>query len=220
MKYTILIPLTVSIGLLSFNESAVATVAMQNGFYLGVDVGAANLMDKESHSVNAESHQLGDVGVVGGGFFGYDHCLTQKTRIAIEGFIDALGSQTSIQHAGNTYKMNQQYNAGVRLLPAYLFTPYTLGHLILGYANGRFQIKDNGVYGLVNTRYNKSGFQTGLGLATALPHNFLIRLDALYTLYGSNTNRGTGLPGAPASQFYTNRFSQLAGELALYYKFT
>jgi hypothetical protein len=216
MKHNILFLLTAGMSLLGVTQHV---MAVQNGFYLGVDAGVTNLMDKESHSVFPESHQLGDIGASGGGFLGYDFCLSNKTRMAVEIFVDAVGSQTSIKHAGNTYKMNQQYNAGIRLLPAYLFTSSTMGHVILGYANSRFQIKDNGVYGLINTNYNQGGFQTGLGLATEVQNNFFVRVDALYTMYSSSTHQGAGLVDAPAVQSYTNRFSTLAGEVGLYYEF-
>src|SRR3990167_2261668 len=189
-----------------------------NGFYLGVDAGAANLMDKESHSVASESHQLAAAGPVFGAYLGYDYGITNTFRLALEAFLDATLMQTSIQHAPNTYNMNQLYNMGIRLLPAYVFTAETTGHFIVGYTNGRFKIKDNGVYGMVNSTYNTCGLQFGFGADTALINNFFVRLDALYDIYNSDTKTGTGLAPA-ASQFYTNRFSQLAGELSVYYKF-
>jgi opacity protein-like surface antigen len=188
----------------------------QNGFYIGADVGAADFMDKESHTVTPESHQLGSIGAVGGIFIGYDYGLNNKVRLAVEGFADATDLNTSLQHASNTYKMDQDYNLGLRLLPEYVFTPFTVGHVILGYANGRFHINDNGVYGLINTSYNQSGFQTGLGVTTALKNNIFIRLDALYDTYPSKTNQGVGLTSP--TQSYSNRFSQLAGEFSVIYK--
>lgn len=134
--------------------------------------------------------------------------------------MDATGLNTSLSHAPNTYQMNQRYNVGVRVLPEYVFTPYTSGHWIFGYANGRFHINDNGVYGLINTEYNRSGFQTGAGFTTVLRDNLLLRMDGLYNIYSSNISQGIGLAtSGQASQFYTNKFSQLAGEFSLIYKF-
>ncbi len=194
-----------------------SSLITQNGFYVGGDMGAADFMDKESHSVNPESHQLGAVGAVGGGVIGYDYGINNNYRVAIEGFIDANNLNANIKHAPSTYKMSQQYNIGVRLLPEYVFTPYTVGHFIVGYANGRFTINDNGVYGFINTSYNQSGFQTGAGLTTVLIKNIFVRLDALYTSFPSSTKQGVGL--STPTQNYTNRFSQLAGEFAVIYKF-
>lgn len=201
-----------------FTLSAANIVNAQNNFYVGVDAGAADLMNKESHSVNPESHNLGALGPVAGIYAGYAYSVTSQYQIAIEAFLDGVWLQTEIQHANNTYKMNQFYNVGVRLLPAYAFTPYTFGHLILGYANGRFRIKDNGVYGFINSSFNLSGFQAGFGFDTVLTNNFFIRLDALYDIYSSITKTGTGLTTG-SIQNYTNRFSQLGGELSVLYKF-
>jgi hypothetical protein len=188
-----------------------------NGFYVAGAVGAANLMTKESHSVAPESHQLGSLGPVGDIFVGYDYGFNNQVRLAAEGFVEAANQSASISHGANTYKMEQDYNLGVRLLPEYVFTPFTVGHVILGYVNGRFHINDNGVYGVINTTYHQGGFQTGAGFATAIQKNIFIRLDALYDTYPSSTHTGIGL--TTPTQSYTNRFSQLAGELALIYKF-
>lgn len=200
-----------------FCVSNIVFAGQVNGFYMGADIGAADLMTKESHTVSPESHQLGSIGAVGGGFIGYDYGINENIRFAIEGFAEATNLNTRLQHASSTYKMEQLYNLGIRVLPEYVFTPFTVGHLIFGYVNGRFHINDNGVYGFINTCYNQSGFQTGLGMTTALRNNVFVRLDALYDAYASNTNKGVGL-STPA-QFYTNRFSQLAGEFAVIYKF-
>jgi opacity protein-like surface antigen len=201
------------IALLGISNTAFAA----NGFYIGASAGAADFMNKESHSVAPESHQLGSIGAVGGLFGGYDVDLNNWARLGIEGFVEATSLSTSISHAANTYQMNEDYNFGIRLLPEYVFSQATVGHIILGYVNGRFRIQDNGVYGIINTTYHQSGMQTGLGISTALQNNFFIRLDALYDAYASTTNTGTGL--TTPTQSYTNRFSQLAGELGILYKF-
>lgn len=193
------------------------SVITKNGFYIAGDIGAADLMTKESHSVAPESHQLGSIGAVGGAFVGYDYGFNNRVRFAVEGFIEAANQSASISHGSNTYTMQQDYNLGVRVLPEYVFTPFTVGHIILGYVNGRFHINDNGVYGIINTAYHQSGFQAGAGFTTAVWNNILFRLDALYDAYPSNTSTGVGL--TTATQGYTNRFSQFGGEFAVVYKF-
>lgn len=194
-----------------------SSLLTQNGFYVAGDIGAADFMTKESHSVTPESHQLGSVGGVGGIFAGYDYGINCAIRLAVEGFADVTDLNTNLQHSPNTYEMRQYYNIGLRLLPEYVFTPFTVGHFIVGYTNGRFNINDNGVYGLVNSTYNLSGIQTGLGFTTALQNNIFIRLDGLYDSYPSHTSQGVGL--STPTQMYTNRFSQLGGELSVIYKF-
>lgn len=215
MKWKILL---LFIGISSLVQIGVANTTACHGFYVGGDIGLANFMNKESHSVNPESHQLSSTGLMKGIFIGYDYPMVARTRISFEVFADTMNFQNKIVHGSNTYKMNQYYNLGLRLLPGYIFTPYTVGHLIFGAANARFKINDNGVYGLIKTSYNKTGFQTGLGLTTALINNFFIRINGLYDIYPSSKNQGVSLSGAGSYQRYKNQFSQLGGELSLYYK--
>lgn len=209
--------LLVSVG---FTNIAFADVASNNqsGFYVGVDAGATNLMDKESHSVNPESHQLNVIGPTAGILAGYDYGINAFWRIGIEAFANLTQLSADIKHAPDTYQVKQNYNFGLRLLPAYAFTPCTLGYLIFGYANGQFKINDNGVYGIVNNTFHQSGFQTGLGLTIIASKNVQWRLSSIYTAYSSSTTSGIGL--TTPTQSYTNRFRQLSGELALIYKFT
>ncbi len=190
-----------------------------NGFYVAGEIGAAGLVDKESHSASPESHQLGALGIIGGGYIGYDYFINNKYDLALEFFADATGLNAAIAHEPSTYQRNQSYDIGVRALPGYAFTPSTSGHVILGYTNAAFNISDNGDYGYINTSYNVNGFQTGLGLTTLLKDNFSLRLDAIYDIYASKTKAGAGLT-AGTIQLYTNVFSTLAGELSLIYKFS
>lgn len=191
---------------------SMTNVVMAQGLYLGIDAGIADLLNKESHSINPESHQLSKIGPTAGTYLGYAFDLNEQFYIAAEVFIDGTWVQTKIQHAGSIYTQKQFYNLGMRFLPAYAFTTDTFGHIILGYTNARTEIEDYGVYGLVNSIYSTGGFQAGIGFDTALMDNFFIRLDALYNIYRSNTMSGLSL------QRYTNRFSQLEGEVSIFYK--
>lgn len=209
----------VFIGFLGIATGSFAAIT-DNGFYVGGDIGAANLTNKESHSTNPESHTLGSMGIIGGGFVGYDYGVNCQSRAALEAFVDATGLNTNLQHASSIYKMKQRYNIGVRVLTEYVFTPCTVGHFIVGYVNGRFRIQDNGVYGYVKSAYRRNGFQLGAGLTTTLTDQMFVRVDALYNSYSSHTSKGAALVGTNYPfQFYKNRFKQLAGELSLIYKF-
>lgn len=192
---------------------------IHNGFYIAGDIGPAGFADKEYHSSSPESHQLGSVGIIGGGYVGYNYGINSVWGLALELFADATGFNAAITHQPNTYHHSQDYDLGVRVLPEYAFTPATTGHLILGYTNGRFHISDNGVYGYIDTGYNKSGFQGGLGFTTAMTDHVFVRLDAIYDIYASQTNTGLGL-SAGTWQFYTNTYSTLAGEFSLIYQFS
>src|SRR5580700_11683940 len=111
-------------------------LAAENSLYIGGAIGAANLMNKESHAIQPESHQLGSIGVIGGGFVGYDFGISNMIRFALEFFADGTDLNTDLQHSSKTYQMKQSYNLGFRVLPEYIITPFTAIHLIFGYANG------------------------------------------------------------------------------------
>lgn len=189
----------------------------RDGFYIAGDIGAVGFIDKEQHFSNPETHQVGAMGLIGGGYLGYRTNFLNTYNLALEVFADATGSNSIITHVPFNYRQRQRYDVGVRVLPEYFFTPKTAAHVILGYTNGRFHITDNGVYGFIDAGVNKSGFQTGLGFSTAYTDCLSLRMDALYNIYGSQTNTGNGLT-AGTYQVYRNTFSNLAGELSLVYK--
>ncbi|NCX96916.1 MAG: hypothetical protein EBX41_11040, partial [Chitinophagia bacterium] len=88
--------------------------------------------------------------------------------------------------------------------------------MLIGYTQANFNLIDNGVYGLLNTNFNKSGFQGGLGFTViAMPH-ILVRLDALYSIYASASNTGIGSGLSPSiNQIYKNQFSSLEGNVSI-----
>ncbi|PJD93056.1 MAG: hypothetical protein CK424_03385 [Legionella sp.] len=198
------------------------TPASYDGFYAGATLGLSNLTNKEQHIITPESHQLGSLGILGGGFVGYDYHINEIFNIGLEGFGNATGLNVSIQHdtQGTSYTTNSHYQAGLRVLPGYQFSPSMQGHIILGYSNAHFQVKDSGNYGYINTDFHKNGLQGGLGWTTQIIQGFEIRVDMMYTAFGSQSSTGTGLPssGVP-QQVYTNDFNTLEGDLSLVYKF-
>ncbi|NBX84873.1 MAG: hypothetical protein EBQ95_04595 [Gammaproteobacteria bacterium] len=194
------------------------SILLKDGFYLAGSLGVMNLQDRFNHSYNPEAHQLSSTGILGGGYGGYDYGMTDKFRIAIEGFIDAVGVTTSISHPPYSLNASQKYQAGGRILPEYIFSKNIVGHWIFGYVNGRFNFMDNGVYGYANSGFNKNGFQTGLGFTTILQDNILVRLDGFYNIFSSQTTVGPST-SPPAYQTYQNAFGNLIGEISLIYKF-
>lgn len=192
-------------------------------FYVGANIGAASLIDKENtNNPISDSHDLSAFGVVGGGLVGFDFTLRDQLKLGVEGFANA----TSINISDNqnyapvtSYTVNMRNNLGLRLLPGYAFTPGTLGHVIVGYSSAKFAINDNGNYGIVNSQFRKNGFQFGLGLITALFNNASIRADILYTTYGSQTSYGVTTTTPATTQNYHNNLSTLEGNLVLVYKF-
>lgn len=200
-----------------------------NGLYVGGNIGIADLQDKNTHYISPEIHHLGGIGVIGGGIVGYDYSITEQFKLGIEGYGNATGLNTGIQHFNqttgvqdNSEQMNMRYNAGIRILPGYQYTTDTEGHLILGYSNARFSNIDNGTYGYLDTQFNKNGFQGGIGWkATLFNQHTVLRLDAIYTRYSGQNSLGTGLAGSGSPyQFYNDTFSTLEAELSIIYKFS
>lgn len=192
-------------------------------FYLGANIGAASLIDKENtNNPIRDRHDLSAFGAVGGGLLGFDFTLWCQVKLGIEGFANA----TSLNISDNqdyapvtSYTVNMGNNLGLRLLPGYEFTPGTLGHVILGYSSAKFEINDNGNYGIVNSQFRQNGFQFGLGLIAVLLNDVSVRTDVLYTTYGSQTSNGVTTTTPATPQNYHNSLSTLEGNLALIYKF-
>lgn len=208
----------------AFSGTMGAVVLPYNGLYIAGDIGVANLLDKESTLFAPDSydvHQLSSTGFVGGGMIGYDYSVTEKVRFGVEGFINAAALNVAAEQQYGTYpsyRANMRYDAGVRILPGYEFTPGTVGHVLLGYAYGKFNIKDNGDYGYIDKGISANGFQAGLGMVVPCYfQNLSLRGDALYSTYGSHTSAGLSSTLAPLN--YNNNFATIEGNLALVYKF-
>lgn len=192
-----------------------------NHFYVGGTLGVSSLADQESTYVPLyDKHTLGASGLTGGALVGYNFNLPHQWLIALEGALNVV----SIDIADNqnyapqsSYTVDMRYNAGVRILPTYVFSPTTSGHIILGYVSGGFKINDNGNYGLIHKTFSEGGLQTGVGMDTALSPCVDLRADVLYTNYGSQTSNGltTGLPAA--IQSYHNNLSTLEASLSVIY---
>lgn len=221
MKKTAIIAL-----LLGTNPSFCGTMGPEgaienyNGIYIGADVGLSDLNDSQSTVVPSQSHHLGGFGAVGGGLLGFDYGFTELFKLGFEGFINANGMQAAVRHYTNnaSYKIQSNYNWGFRFLPGIEFTPGSVGHVILGYSNAQFNIKDNGCYGYVNQTFNGNGFQAGLGLSTFIVNSISLRVDGLYTTYIRQTTPGITTIGG--YNVYKNGFSTLEGDVTLSYKFS
>ncbi len=192
-----------------------------DGFYIGADIGVSNLLDKESTLILPAQYRLGQVGLVGGGFIGYDFSLSDRIKFGVEGFGNANNLNLSAQQysLNSEFTVSTKYNAGIRVLPGIEFNPGSVFHVVVGYSNTTFDIKDNGAFGYMDTSVNKNGFQTGIGLTSPIIQNLVLRFDGLYTTYMSQSNRGVTISNPNQYQYYTNDFSTLEGDLSLLYKF-
>ncbi|MCR9191949.1 MAG: porin family protein [Gammaproteobacteria bacterium] len=191
------------------------------GFYIGVDVGVSHLMDNQSTTFPQISRSFSDNGAVGGGLAGYDYIINNRFKLGLEGFMNATDLKFATNNHPNTisYNVRANYNAGMRFLPGMKLAPNVIGHILVGYSNMKFTIKDSGVYGYIDQMINKSGFQCGLGFKITLTRYLSLRTDTLYSTYGTLTSAGNSLSSAYSYQSYVNRFSTVEGEITLVYKF-
>ena len=200
-----------------------STPYLDQGFYLGGNIGIHNLNDKESTTSPPAQHQLGATGILGGGLLGYDFNVNEQLTLGAEWFMNAVGNSVAAEQfytPVSSYTAKMRYEIGARLLPSYILSPRTRGHLILGYSNGNFTLHDNGDFGFIDKQFSQNGFQVGLGAMTSLLtyRSFFLRGDLIYTIYAANTALGIGTQNQ--SQTYENNFSTLTGNLTLTYKFS
>lgn len=204
------------------------TATHLGAYYIGASLGISDLQDTTSHEVTPETHHLSGLGILGGGFVGYNFNFTPKIYAGLEGFANATGLNSSIKHydqatgiQDHSENIRSRYNLGLRLIPGFQFTPENEGHLIIGYSNASFKHSDNGTYGYLDTTFNQNGFQTGAGWKTQFFNpNMLVRLDVLYTVYSGQLSTGLGLPGSDSAlQFYRDEFNTLEADLSLIYQF-
>ncbi len=188
-----------------------------NGVYLGAAIGVADLIDSQSSPPT--THQFSATGISGGGLVGYDSSWYGLVRLGLEGFINANGLKVSASTPNNAYTVTQSYATGVRLLPGYELTSGIVGHVLLGYVNAKFSIQDNGDYGYINQSVNQSGFQSGLGMTVALSTQISLRTDLSYTTYGTLASIGGSNNPSVIYQSYSNRLSNIEGDLTLVYQF-
>ncbi|MGC1182653.1 hypothetical protein [Legionella sp.] len=195
-----------------------------NGAYIGGNIGVANLLDKESTLYAPglyDQHQFSATGFLGGGMVGYDYSITNRIKLGVEGFINgtALNIAAEQKYAGSpSFNANMRYSTGFRLLPGFEFVPGTIGHIVLGYSYGKFNIKDSGNYGYINSSISNPGFQTGLNInVPCYFQNLSLRGDMLYTTYSSHSSLGLSTALIPLN--YYDNFATLEGNLSLIYKF-
>lgn len=208
--------------LFASNVSASALCSYDN-FYVGANVAAVSLIDKQkTENPILDKHRLSSIGVAGGGLIGYDFTLRNRVKLGLEGFAEATNLHVFAKQnyaPVSSYDVKIPYSLGLRLLPGYEWTCGTVVHAILGYASGKFKVKDDGDFGLVNTNFRKSGFQFGLGMKTLICRNFSIRTDLLYTIYSHQDSHGVTTSVPPGIQIYHNKLKTFEGSFSLIYKF-
>lgn len=192
-----------------------------DGLYVGADIGVINTHNTLSTNFPSASLDLAATGIVGGALIGYDFSVVERFKVGIEFLANAAGvNAASRRYSDNTsFSTQQSYYLAPRVLPGFLFYDKVVGHVIIGYTNSSFTIKDNGIHGFLNKSANLSGFQIGLGMKTELIQNFTLRADAVYSIYEGLSSNGASNTILYNFQKYTNNLSTLEGNLILTYKF-
>lgn len=193
-----------------------------DGFYVGGDIGISDFNTSITTFYPSSTHHLASTGIVGGALVGYDYTVPtlDRFKIGIEFLANAAGLNVkSSTNSNNNMTGNSRYNLAPRVLPGFLFYDKVVGHVIIGYTNGNFNLDDTGVNGFVNKTANLSGFQIGLGMKTELVQDFTLRLDAVYSIYQSLSATGGTNNNLYSFQKYTLEPSTLEGNLILIYKF-
>lgn len=192
-----------------------------DGIYIGADIGVSVLNVQASTYFPSSSIDLAHTGIVGGGLIGYDFNVGQRFKIGVEFLANGTGLSASSRRLNErtSFTAQQSYYLAPRVLPGFLFYDKVVGHLILGYTNGHFTIKDSAQHGFLNKTANQSGFQAGLGMKTELIQNFTLRADAVYSIYQTLSATGGSNTNFYAYQKYNNELSSIEGNLILIYKF-
>jgi outer membrane immunogenic protein len=161
------------------------------GFYVGVGGGFGAVNHKISTSAlgpGLSFNGLGGEGVFGELTVGYDHMLTN--RFLLGGFID-----THVGNIGPSLKvtaipgfpdidLTNSYGFDAIARVGYLLNGSTLGYVLGGYTWEHFKL-DTGALGF-DYDDNRSGYVLGVGMETAIGHNWTIKAEYRYANYGDD----------------------------------
>jgi len=192
---------------------AATGVASADGFYVGAGVGGSGLHSNNSYN-HTETVDLGNIGLVGGLFGGYNFNFANQINLGVEAFgnFDSANMHNNASIHNSSTKL--QYNYGLRFLPGYQLTADTDLHLLAGVAMGHEKYDRNPTGGTsASGTTNAAGFQMGFGSGTAVNSNFAVRGDIIYTGYKSKTFTLSD------SHTQTLKMSSLDGVVSGEYKF-
>jgi outer membrane immunogenic protein len=171
-----------------------------SGFYVGVGGGfGASRYSSDSFST------LGGGGAFGELTIGYDHMLTD--RILLGGFIDAhignigYGTDASVP-VPIAFDLTNSYGFDAVARLGYVLNGSTLGYVLGGYTWERFKL-DASVpppVGDFTDHDSSGGYVLGVGMETAIGHNWTIKAEYRYANYGDvtfNAPTPAGIPAGP-----------------------
>ena len=200
---------------------AVSGTVYADGFYAGLGMGIGGLTDKLSTNLPGQSSSISNISYMGGGIAGYDFNLSSRYNLGLEVFLTGSAAKAVVNNNtnGSSLSIKSAFNYGFRVLPGYKFAPDTIGYLILGVSQNNFKLSDNGVYGNVGDSFYKTGYQIGLGGTSNIwTPNWFVRVDVIYSGYGSHSSNGVTNTGVP--NIYRNSLNTVEGMLSFIYHFS
>lgn len=150
---------------------------------------------------------LTDMAVAGGIFAGFAISFPSSVSLGVEGFLDFSSNEAQSKifddNAANlggrfnfaSFNIRHKRHAGIAVLPGVKINDKTLVYARAGYVDGIFNVNGEGrallATGVVtsfNNNHDLNGFQTGLGINTALSRNFSLRGEWVVNIYQSFTD--------------------------------
>jgi len=177
------------------------SIFANEGFYIGAGGGLTFLRTQVTPSIINTRFDLGGYGFTGGGIVGYDIGISDEMDFALEFFANGTTTRNRIRNrtTGDQLTFSERYNWGFRILPGFQMFKDVQTHLILGYVRGNIRLNATGEFGTVSRDFNANGYQVGGGLTLPLSCNVALRMDGIFTGYGSRHREGliTPIGGAP-----------------------
>lgn len=161
-----------------------------SGFYVGVGGGFGAVNHKLSVP-GLSFNGIGGEGLFGELTVGYDHMVTD--RILLGGFIDThvgnIGPSLDADPLINADLTNSYgFDAIARL--GYVLNGNTLGYVLGGYTWEHFKLDASGLLvgpGGFEHSEDRSGYVLGIGMETAIGHNWTIKAEYRYANYGDKS---------------------------------
>lgn len=172
--------------------SLVCTSGYASNAYIGGQVGLDMLVVRHSTDYPiAERHHLGNFGVSGGGFLGYNFTFCQDYDLGVEGFF--FGNSTEIDKRRfdlypNNFHVHSSYNWGFRVLPGMVLCNGVEMHAIVGYTRGYFHLRDHGPFDF-RRQVEANGYQVGGGIRMDMANNLSFRFDGVFNGYENSRHR-------------------------------
>jgi opacity protein-like surface antigen len=164
------------------------SIFANEGFYIGGGGGLTFVRTEVTPSLANTRFDLGGFGFTGGGIVGYDIGIADEMDLALEFFANGTTTRNRIRNnniGGGHLTFSERYNWGFRILPGFQMFKDVQTHLILGYVRGNLRININGQLGTLSKDFNANGYQVGGGLTLPLSCNVALRMDGIFTGYGS-----------------------------------